>query len=168
MKRLVDAGMRLALPVAFQGMKAWWRLTGRPAQGACVLILHENRLLVAHLSYRRALALPGGGLGRNEQPQAGAVRELSEEIGLTVRPNVLQPLGTCTLLEDHRMVTTHLFLWRVDTPPPLAPDRREIVRVEFLTLAELETRPLTPVLAYCCAGWRAGTLFNGQAHHVET
>lgn len=37
--------------------------------------------------------LPGGGLHGGEDPALGAVREVKEETGLTIKPQQLRPLG---------------------------------------------------------------------------
>ncbi len=50
----------------------------------CVVERADGSLLLVRQSYRKAWAFPGGLLKRNEQPIDGAVRELQEEIGITV------------------------------------------------------------------------------------
>lgn len=52
--------------------------------GACAVILDDQgRVLLAHHTYReRPWSLPGGFVNSSEQPDAGLVRELREELGV--------------------------------------------------------------------------------------
>lgn len=61
------------------------RLTPSYWVGAMCLVEREDgAVLLVRQSYRRAWTLPGGLLKRNEEPMAAAIRELEEEIGITV------------------------------------------------------------------------------------
>jgi ADP-ribose pyrophosphatase YjhB (NUDIX family) len=56
----------------------------RKRVAADVLIRDEaGRVLVVDPTYKEGLDLPGGMVEANESPQAGALRELGEELGLT-------------------------------------------------------------------------------------
>ena len=56
---------------------------GRPSRGAMAVVLDtEGRLLLVRSVYRRAWSPPGGFLADDEDPVAGALRELWEETGL--------------------------------------------------------------------------------------
>lgn len=53
--------------------------------GAGVLFLDkEGKVLLVKPSYKEGWTLPGGVVEKNESPQWGAVREVSEEIGLSI------------------------------------------------------------------------------------
>lgn len=57
----------------------------RKRVAADVLIRDETgRVLVVDPTYKEGLDLPGGMVEANESPQAGAARELREELGLTL------------------------------------------------------------------------------------
>jgi 8-oxo-dGTP pyrophosphatase MutT (NUDIX family) len=43
----------------------------------------EGRVLLVRHSYMAGWALPGGGVGRGEPPEAAVLRELKEEVGLS-------------------------------------------------------------------------------------
>jgi 8-oxo-dGTP pyrophosphatase MutT (NUDIX family) len=60
------------------------KVVTRPtALGASVIAQdNQGRVLLVRHSYMRGWSLPGGGVGRNEPPEAAAVRELQEEVGL--------------------------------------------------------------------------------------
>lgn len=50
----------------------------------CVILDERGRLALVRHSYRDHWGLPGGLVGRREEPAAAAIRETSEEIGLEV------------------------------------------------------------------------------------
>ena len=63
---------------------------------ACALIDSDNRVLVAQRPEGKALAglweFPGGKLEQGERPEPALIRELSEELGITVKEECLAPL----------------------------------------------------------------------------
>lgn len=63
---------------------------------ACALIDADNRVLVAQRPEGKSLAglweFPGGKLEAGERPEPALIRELSEELGITVKENCLAPL----------------------------------------------------------------------------
>ncbi len=63
---------------------------------ACALIDSDNRVLVAQRPEGKALAgmweFPGGKLEAGERPESALIRELSEELGITVKEECLAPL----------------------------------------------------------------------------
>lgn len=70
---------------AAQGVRlAAWRLTGAPQQGAhAVALTPDDKVVLVRLTYADGWRLPGGGVGRREEPEEAALRELREEVGLT-------------------------------------------------------------------------------------
>ena len=63
---------------------------------ACALIDADNRVLVTQRPEGKALAglweFPGGKLEVGERPEPALIRELSEELGITVKEDCLAPL----------------------------------------------------------------------------
>lgn len=61
------------------------KLFGLTTLGVRAIVLNENNefLLVKH-TYDHGWFLPGGGVDRNESPQAAIKRELNEEVGICV------------------------------------------------------------------------------------
>ncbi len=63
---------------------------------ACALIDADNRVLVAQRPEGKAMAglweFPGGKLEPNERPEPALIRELHEELGITVKEACLAPL----------------------------------------------------------------------------
>ncbi|MCO5090114.1 8-oxo-dGTP diphosphatase MutT [Bosea sp. (in: a-proteobacteria)] len=63
---------------------------------ACALIDADNRILVSQRPEGKALAglweFPGGKLEAGERPEPALIRELAEELGITVKEPCLAPL----------------------------------------------------------------------------
>lgn len=63
---------------------------------ACALIDADNRVLVSQRPEGKALAglweFPGGKLEAGERPELALIRELAEELGITVKEECLAPL----------------------------------------------------------------------------
>jgi 8-oxo-dGTP diphosphatase len=54
----------------------------------------QGNILILKSNYKKTWQFPGGGVDNNESPEAGAVREVREETGLTVKPEDLSVVGT--------------------------------------------------------------------------
>ncbi|MBS0482279.1 MAG: NUDIX domain-containing protein [Proteobacteria bacterium] len=113
----------------------WWRLRKPRLTGCRVLALDERGwvLLVRHSYGSGRWMLPGGGVGRRENPLAAAQRELREEVGCTLDDprqfdQLDEPLsGTVNQV--------HLIGGRIVGTP--RPDGREIVEAVFFDPAAL-------------------------------
>jgi 8-oxo-dGTP pyrophosphatase MutT (NUDIX family) len=76
--------LRTALTGLQQLRLAWWSLRGKRGRGAlAVPLTPEGRLVLIRLTYASGWRVPGGGIRRGEAPEAAALRELCEEIGMT-------------------------------------------------------------------------------------
>ena len=77
---------------------------------ACALVDADNRILLAERPAGKALAglweFPGGKLEPGERPEQTLIRELHEELGITVEEPCLAPLT----FASHSYETFHLFM----------------------------------------------------------
>lgn len=77
---------------------------------ACALIDADNRVLIAQRPEGKALAglweFPGGKLNAGERPEDALIRELHEELGITVREACLAPLT----FASHSYESFHLLM----------------------------------------------------------
>lgn len=87
--------------------------------------------------------LPGGGLKRGEAVELGALRELSEELGITARAEDLVPIGTRQVTEFGLSYKAHYLLLELPAGQNPAPQSPEIVE---LTWAEPASQPFASVL----------------------
>ena len=128
MQEQADWVYRLAYRLAYPVARRWWRLYGRH-HGVSIAVWLGDTVLAVHHWYKPGLRLPGGGVAWREDHHKAAVRELREEVGMTLDPAQLRlvasmptPLGFC-----------HLYEARVEAMPELAIDRREITEACFVT-----------------------------------
>lgn len=134
---------RLGYPVAVR----WWRLRRPQHEGVLVAVYVGAALLLVRSSYRSAWNFPGGSIRRLEAPEAAARRELAEEIGLLAHD--MLPRGIACGIWDGRRDKVHFFELRLDNPPALQLDNREIVAARLVSSEELCGLLLTgPVTAY--------------------
>jgi 8-oxo-dGTP pyrophosphatase MutT (NUDIX family) len=147
---LLDLAWRTAFRVGFPLARLWWRLTCPQYEGVLVAVYVGAELLLVRTSYLAGWHLPGGGIRRNETPEAAARRELGEEIGLTAP--TLQPAGTTCGTWDGRRTRLHFFKLRLVEMPSLQLDNREIVEARLTSPAELHGMTLTGPAAVCVAG----------------
>ena len=142
-----DAAWRLAFRLGFPLARTWWRLRRPQHAGALVAIYVGRALLLVRSSYRDAWNFPGGTVRPDETPEAAAHRELAEEIGLAACP--LFPAGEASGVWDGRRDRVYFFEGRLDQPPELRFDNREIVGARLVSLSEFGSMALTgPVVAY--------------------
>lgn len=84
-RRLIQGGLRLfgRLP---RGLRRLLIRLWVPAYtvGALAVVVDDDRVLLARHAYRAGWSAPGGLLGRGEQPDRAAVREVQEEVGLDI------------------------------------------------------------------------------------
>jgi len=113
-------------------------MTLEPARRGAVAVIHEQgRLLVirraANIVAPGKFCFPGGGIEADESEEQALVRELIEELGVTVTPlrrlwNSVTPWGV------------DLAWWHAALPETaaLAPNPDEVASVHWFTMAELD------------------------------
>ena len=90
-------------------------------------------LLVRHSYGPPGWYILGGGLGKSEDPEAGALREMREEVGCEA-----QDFNLCGVLEDTISGCPHTaYIFHCTTTDEPRPDRREIVEARYFALDEL-------------------------------
>ena len=119
-----------------------YRLVRRPhTHGALVAIWWRGQLLLVQTSYRQGYSLPGGGLQPGESAHQAAIRELQEELGLTVDGCLLKAPWTVT--EQGRGGSNTVTIYSLQSvrnggdeaaahAPELAIDHLEIVKAVWM------------------------------------
>jgi 8-oxo-dGTP pyrophosphatase MutT (NUDIX family) len=79
-----DALLRAVYRVGYRILRVYWLLVRPTKRGVVCLLTRDDEVLLVRHTYGRRLQwdLPGGGLRRSEEPQAGIRREIGEELGL--------------------------------------------------------------------------------------
>jgi 8-oxo-dGTP diphosphatase len=144
-----DWAIRAVLWLAYRILLAWW-FVGRPQHhGAMIAIWLGGQILMIRHSYRSRLSWPGGGIGRGEEPADAAIRELHEELGFAVDHSALVFVEKTLERGEYRYDHIWIFELKLNTPPVLEPDGREVIGAAFLKPAEVLALPLAPyVRAY--------------------
>jgi 8-oxo-dGTP diphosphatase len=112
---------------------------------ACALVDSDGRVLIAQRPEGKSMAglweFPGGKIELGEQPEQSLIRELQEELGITVKPECLAPLT----FASHSYPEFHLLM-------PLYVCRRwegfvearEKQRLKWVRPNELRNYPMPP------------------------
>ena len=83
---------------------------------ACALVDADKRVLIAQRPQGKALAglweFPGGKLERGERPEQSLIRELHEELGITVKADCLAPLTFASHAYDDFHLLMPLYICR--------------------------------------------------------
>ena len=83
---------------------------------ACALVNADKRVLIAQRPQGKALAglweFPGGKLERGERPEQSLIRELHEELGITVKADCLAPLTFASHAYDDFHLLMPLYICR--------------------------------------------------------
>ena len=82
----------------------------------------------------------GGGRKAAESCRSAAVRELSEEVNLTLQPRQLQPVGSYSVRRNHQITVYSYYCQR---QPELDFNRREIAAGGWFEAAQIRQLPLT-------------------------
>jgi ADP-ribose pyrophosphatase YjhB (NUDIX family) len=140
------------MPLAHAVRHRWRRWRKTPIAGVSVIVtnLSGDVLLLKH-SYGPAVwSLPGGGLGKGEDPLAAARREVREELGVELAR--IEPVGLLEEVLSGSPHTAHIFAAVCDQRP--RPDGREVIEARFFPSHSLP-EPLGTTTRARIAVWRA-------------
>jgi 8-oxo-dGTP pyrophosphatase MutT (NUDIX family) len=143
---------RALLPLAHRIRHRWRRWRKTPIAGVSVVItnLTGDVLLLKHSYGPDVWSLPGGGLGKGEDPLAAARREVLEELGLRL-PRI-ESVGMIEEELSGSPHTAHIFTGVCDREP--RPDGREVIEARFFPSHSLP-EPLGETTRIRIAAWRA-------------
>ena len=143
---------RALLPLAHSVRHNWRRWRRAPIAGVSVVItnLGGDVLLLKHSYGPDVWGLPGGGLGRGEDPAAAALREVHEELGITLTR--IDPVAVIEEVISGAPHTAHVFAAVCDQHP--RPDGREITEARFFPSHSLP-EPLGRITRVRIDAWKA-------------
>lgn len=112
---------------------------------ACALVDVDKRILIAQRPEGKALAglweFPGGKLEPGERPEATLIRELHEEIGVTVREACLAPLTFASHTYDDFHLLMPLYICRRWEGAVIAREGQKLAWVRPNKLRDFEMPP---------------------------
>jgi 8-oxo-dGTP pyrophosphatase MutT (NUDIX family) len=109
----------------------------------CIVRDADGRVVFVRHTYgdRRSWELPGGGLGRREEPAAGVRREMREELGIEL--DGLGAVGVVEVAARHKRTDLHCFEATVAAGEELRADPGELAEVRWAAPDD-PPRPLGP------------------------
>lgn len=128
--------------------RVWWWLRRPHSRGAHVAVWCEGQLLVIEQSYRSQFWLPGGCIQAGESSRNAAIRELAEEVGIVLPAEALSYVGQVEMRFESRLCSETVFEVRLETPPSVKVDCREIISARFVTPSEARRLPLSPIVSW--------------------
>jgi 8-oxo-dGTP pyrophosphatase MutT (NUDIX family) len=88
--------------------RVYWFVFRPRTTGVKCVVMHDGRWLMIRNSYGRAhWTFPGGGVDRGEAPDAAAIREVSEEVGITL--DSVRPIGDYYSDREYKRDTVYCF-----------------------------------------------------------
>jgi ADP-ribose pyrophosphatase YjhB (NUDIX family) len=140
------------MPLAHFVRHNWRRWRKTPIAGVSVIItnLGGDVLLLKHSYGPPVWSVPGGGLGRGEDPQAAARREVFEELGMELTR--IDLVGTLDEVLSGSPHTAYIYAAVCDRQP--RPDGREVTEARFFPSHSLP-EPLGETTRARIAVWRS-------------
>ena len=119
-------------------------------QGAYVVCIYEDEVLLIKNSYKYYWTIPCGGIDKNEHPKEAALREVEEEVGIVLEHDKLESVGKIVTQADYKNDHIHLFAYRFSYKPHVFIDYKEVERYQWVKRSQLSNinifRPIVPII----------------------
>lgn len=130
---LVDRSFQLAYIVAYRLMRVYWGVRKPDTHGALVALWNRGEILLVRNSYVGYYSLPGGYVRRTETSREAALRELTEEVGITARPEALELVYDESSLWEGKRDHVEIFSLELDERPTVRIDHREVIDAQWFS-----------------------------------
>jgi len=112
-------------------MRTYWRLRKPTTNGALVAIWSRGEVLLVRNSYVPYYSAPGGYIRPSESGREAALRELVEEVGVSVGPDQLELALDVTHEWEGKLDHVQIFNLQVSERPAVHIDHREVVEASW-------------------------------------
>ncbi len=130
--------------------------------GAVCVIEHDGEILVLWQPHRRGWSLPGGLLGRGEEPADAVRREVAEEVGLDIDPGDPVTVRVDAVEQGVDVVFRVLLDQRPDLDLATEARKARWTRRGELGAADRDTRGILAALEQAGVPARPGRLLDAQ------
>ncbi len=96
-------------------IRLYWRFFKPKTYGSRALILHNNKILLVRNINVSHWSLPGGKIDLPESPEQCIIRELKEELDLSITKTEFK-LGEYLTQKEGKKDTVNIFVIKLDTP----------------------------------------------------
>lgn len=145
-ERIVSCAIRKGYRLVYLALRLWWFVRRPRTRAAAVALWHEGRILLLRTSYRDCYSLPGGFARRGEPSEQAALRELREELGISLPAGRLRHAWHGTIPFESRQDTIDIWETTLDDQPEVYVTGREIVWAGWVTPADARKGQLLPHL----------------------
>ncbi len=142
----MDLLWRITLRIAYRAALCYWFVFRPETKGVHVALWCGGQILLIQNSYKSKQALPAGGVKRGEAEVDAAIRELREEVGISLRPENLRLYQRYVSHEEYKTDNSTVFETQLDQLPTLRIDQREVIQAEFVGMSEAIRRPLVSIV----------------------
>ncbi|MBM76507.1 MAG: hypothetical protein CMK59_13960 [Proteobacteria bacterium] len=108
------------------------RFTNKKVRGAYVALWHNDSILLVQNSYKKYKTLPCGGIKKNEGVCQAALRELREEVGVSLRAEQIALVKVVVRYEEFKEDTIYIFEHSMRDEPKIQIDNREVIWASFV------------------------------------
>ncbi len=140
----LDRLFQLGYILAYRLLVVWWYLTHPRTKGAICAVWCAGRVLLVRSPYRPYYSFPGGFINRRETGHQAAIRELQEEVSISITPEQLKFARRTVESRQHREEHTEIFEVEMAIEPRVQIDNREIIEAAFLSPAQALKLDLLP------------------------
>ncbi len=112
----------------------WFLFRPKTFGTKCLLVCEGKVLLIQHTYGPQGWNLPGGGIEEDETPEETTIREMREELGVTLES--IQKLGEYVRTAEYKIDTVYCF-WSTVTSFDVTLQEQEILHAQWFTIDEI-------------------------------
>lgn len=109
MRNILKRIIKYCRPFYWPFVKAYFLYFSPETQGVRIILTHKGEILLIKNSYGLKYNFPGGGIGKNEDPEAGIRREVKEELGISLKEVVYLDSIVPDIEYEYRKNTISIF-----------------------------------------------------------
>jgi 8-oxo-dGTP diphosphatase len=134
---LIDRTFQLGYKVAYRLLRTYWQVRRPTTNGALVAIWSRGEVLLVRNSYVPYYSAPGGYVRPAESGRDAALRELLEEVGVSVGADQLELALDVTHEWEGKLDHVQIFNLQVDQRPAVRIDHREVIEATWFSPAQV-------------------------------